>query len=282
MEDEFIKKLRDKYEKGEISKETYEDILHRYLEEGEDEVAEELSEDKVAKKIDHAMKKMEESLEKIDMESTISTSGRDYKCAGSCTLGPGVYGIISSAGSLKITGDVRAEKLSSAGSLSSEGNIYAEIFRSAGSARINGDLKGDDISAAGSISVRNVHGDRVKIGGMLICNILWGDTIEIEGGIKAKEMQGDEITIKLDGNGEVGRIEGDEITIRSKRGFFKKCSGKLKVSSIKGDTIYLECVVAGNVEGEKVVVGENCEIGILKAERMKISKNSEVRRVMRK
>jgi len=283
MEDEFIKKLREKYENGEISKETYEDILQRYLEEkGKDEAAEDLSEDKVAKKIDYAMKKMEKSLEKIDIESTTSTSGRDYRCAGSCTLGPGTYGIISSAGSLKITGDIRADKITSAGSLFSDGNIHTDIFRSAGSAKINGNILGDDISAARYIQVIDMQGDRIKIGGMIVCNALKGDRIALEGGIKAEEVMGDEITIKIDGKGEVKRIEGDEINIRSRRGFFRRCSGKLKVGNIKGDNIYLECVIAENVEGEEVVVGENCEIGTLKAEKMKISKNSKVRKVVRK
>ena len=41
MEDDFIKKLRERYEKGEISRETYEDILRRYLDEVEEEKAEE-------------------------------------------------------------------------------------------------------------------------------------------------------------------------------------------------------------------------------------------------
>ena len=123
MEDEFIKKLKEKYEKGDISKEVYEDILRRYLDEKE-KVQEESeksyvgSEEGVDNGADRAMEDAMKSASSamMDVEMETKMENRSYKCAGSCTLPPGVYDYISVAGSLKVEGDIVAKKISVAGS----------------------------------------------------------------------------------------------------------------------------------------------------------------------
>ncbi len=273
MNDEFIRKLEEKHRSGEISRETYEDILQRYQQEVEQTGAKEKNEttaEYLDKAVQNAIKEEEESGKK------------DYKCAGSCTIPPGKYGYISGAGSVSITGDVKAIKLSVAGSLHAKGYIKVESFKSAGSAKIEGDIIAENVSAAGILNARNLNGEKVRIGGALVCDKIIGENVSIGGSVKAKMLKGEEIKIKLDGKSEVDEIKGEKIEIKSKRGIIRRFSGHLKSKKITGENIYIESTTADLVDGENVIVGERCNIGVVKGEKIKISEKSTVGKVIRK
>ncbi|AGB04748.1 hypothetical protein AciM339_0873 [Aciduliprofundum sp. MAR08-339] len=295
MEDEFIRKLREKYERGEISRETYEDILARYEEEsGKEEGPEEsriFSEESVADIVDRAMETAMKGVEsamkdlEMDMEKTSSRKkgNRSYKCAGSCVLGPGRYDYISAAGSLKITGDVIAERISVSGALKSEGNIEAEMLRCSGSANIEGYVISENLNAAGVFKAKDLSGENIKISGSVSSGKLKGESIRIGGVIDAEQLEGEEIKIKLSKKkSRIGEIYGEEIRIECERGFFRKWSGKLEVRKIEGEEIHIESVVADLVKGEEVIVDDGCVIETLEAKEMKISKNARVKNVVRK
>ena len=296
MEDEFINKLREKYEKGEISRETYEDILKRYLEERNEKIQEEPekseSEEKdvadfVEKTIETAMKSVDMAMKEVDMElkkEFSSKEGRNYKCAGSCVLGPGRYDYISASGSLMITGDVIAERISVSGALKSEGSIKVKTsLRCAGATKINGDVIVESISAAGFFRAKKVFGETVKLSGAIDVEKIKGESVQIGGFVSAEYIYGEEIRIKLSKKkSRVEEIHGEEIEIECERGFFRKCSGRLEAKRIEGEEIRIESVIADVVEGESVIVGDGCVIGRLEAEDMKISKNSKVKEVVRK
>ncbi len=255
MEDEFTKKLEERYRSGEISRETYEEILQMHNEESQQ------------------MEKLPENLE--------NNEKRDYKCAGSCTLPPGSYGNISSAGAIKIGGDIKADKLSSAGSLSSEGSVYAADFRSAGSAKINGNLEGNSISIAGSLKARNIRGDRIKVSGQVFCSTMRGGKITVEGGVNGEEINGDYFSLIIGGKSEVEKIEAQEIEIRGRRTILRKCTAYLMAKEIKGEKISLRCVTVDVVDGEEISVSD-CKIGTLRGNKIKMGKNSKVEKVVRK
>jgi len=296
MEDEFIKKLREKYEKGEISKETYEDILKRYLEEGNEKIQEEPEKlgsaekdvaDDVEKAIETAMKSVDMAMKEANMKKEKESSnkeGRNYKCAGSCVLGPGRYDYISASGSLLITGDVIAERISVSGALKSEGSIKVKkSLRCAGAAKISGDVFAENISIAGVLKAKNVYGESLKLSGAVSAVGIKGESVQIGGFVSAEHIYGEEIRIKLSKKkSRVEEIHGEEIEIECERGFFRKCSGRLEAKRIKGEKIRLESVIVDVVEGESVIVGDGCVIGRLEAEDMKISKNSKVKEVVRK
>ncbi len=296
MEDEFIKKLKEKYEKGEISKETYEDILKRYLEEKNEKMEEEQEKmenedrdvaDFVENIIENAMKSVEMAMKEVNMEmkKEFSTKeGKNYKCAGSCVLGPGRYDYISASGSLMITGDVIAERISVSGALRSEGSIKVKTsLRCAGAAKINGDVIAESISAAGVFRAKKVFGETVKLSGAIDVEKIKGESVQIGGYVSADHISGEEIRIKLSKKKSmVEEIHGEEIEVECERGFFRKCSGRLEAKRIEGEEIRLENVVADVVKGESVIVGDGCVIGRLEAEDMKISKNSKVKEVIRK
>ncbi len=274
MEDEFVKKLKEKYENGEISKETYEDILERYMKEAtrekkENKTTAEYTDRTVNKEMKNESEKSEES-------------GRDYKCAGSCTIPPGKYEYVSGAGSVKITGDIEAIKLSVSGSLHAEGNIKAETFKSAGSAKIDGNLNTEELSAAGVVHAKNLRGERIRIGGAAACDNIKGENVSIGGSVKAKKIEGEEVSIKLNGNSTINEIHGDTINIKSKSGILRRFLGSLNSGKISGEEIYIESTIADTVEGERVIVGDGCTINRVIAEDIKISKKSKVKEVVKK
>ena len=289
MEDEFIKKLKEKYEKGDISKEVYEDILRRYLDEKE-KVQEESeksyvgSEEGVDNGADRAMEDAMKSASSamMDVEMETKMENRSYKCAGSCTLPPGVYDYISVAGSLKVEGDIVAKKISVAGSLDGKGNIKSDYFKCAGASSFKGKLEGDRIIIAGAFKGEGIRGDSIKISGSVVTDWIEGDQVYLAGYIQCNSIKADEIKIKVEKNSEVKSIEGDSVEIKGEKGILFGCKGKLKAERIVGDNVYLECANAGYVEGDKVVVGNGCNIGTLKAHRVKVNKNSKVKEVIRK
>ena len=269
MEDEFVKKLREKYERGEISKEIYEDILARYTSEmkgGEGEITD---------------------VEKGDMEvGAAEEQERNrgaYRCAGSCVLGPGKYEYISAAGSIRITGDVEAGRISSAGSLVAEGNVKADKMKCEGSSMIKGDVKVDTITASGSFSANKLRADVAKLAGGISVKSIVADEIRIGGVVKADEIRGDSVWIRLSkSRSKVGRIVGDSINIACERRLFGATSGHLEAQEIRGDRITLDCTTAEVVEGDEVKVGDNCKIDRLIADTMTISTKAKVKEVVRK
>ena len=294
MEDEFIKKLKERYENGAISKETYEEILKRYMEEVQDEESEEIREGwqissdeandlkDVDTAVAESMDDVDKALEHMEthLKNTLGEEKKKgHKCAGSCVLNGGNYDYISVAGSLTLQGDVVADVVSVAGSLSAEGSIRADTIKVAGSASVKGDINGDKISIAGSFRAKNIHGDRIVIGGRAVCKNVDGDRIDIEGAITAELIKADTLKIKLKGKSKVGTIEADTLKVQCRGGFLRRSGGRLMAKRISGSELYLECVEAQEVEGEDVFVGENCDIDVLKAEKYKIGKNSEVKEV---
>ncbi|NPA74986.1 MAG: hypothetical protein GXO25_02755 [Euryarchaeota archaeon] len=260
-EDEFIQKLKERYENGEISRETYEDILSRY----EKDICND------EKGTDN------EEENKVGCEEP-----GDYKCAGSCTMGAGTYRKVSIAGSVEITGDIKAEKISAAGAVHASGNIYAEQFKSAGSTRIDGILKAEEISVAGMLFCRELIGERITIGGTLTAELITGEHTTIEGNAKVQKIKTEKLQMKLDGKSKVEEIECEEVEIRTKRSWWKKCRGWLYVGKIIGERIELDCVRADEVEGNDVKIGEHCEIGTVIGENVKVDRNAKVGRVVRK
>jgi len=213
-----------------------------------------------------------------------SKEGKNYKCAGSCVLGPGRYDYISASGSLMITGDIIAERISVSGALKSEGSVKVKTsLRCAGATKINGDVIAESISAAGVFRAKKVFGETVKLSGAIDVEKIKGESVQIGGYVSADHISGEEIVIKLSKKKSmVEEIHGEEIEVECERGFFRKCSGRLEAKRIEGEEIRLENVVVDVVKGESVIVGDGCVIGRLEAEDMKISKNSKVKEVIRK
>jgi len=256
MEDEFIKKLKERYENGEISKETYEEILKRHEN----------------KKVEKGNEQEKENNEEL---------GKDYKCAGMCAVPAGEYRRISVSGMLSIQGDIHAEKLFSGGMLTSNGSIYVKIYKSGGTAKIDGDLIAEYIKAGGILKAHRIEGETVKIGGILKCTELTSKNVEIEGELKANRIDGKNITLYISKSCNVNEINGAEVNIKAKKGFLRRRSGTLKASKISGDNIYIEHTHSDIVEGDNIVVRDNCIIKTVKGKHIEVSKKAKVEKIIK-
>ncbi len=259
MKDEFVRKLKERYEKGEISKETYEEILQRYKEEKEEK--EEDDENK---------------------EAEYEDRGKDYKCAGMCTVPGGRYEYISASGTVKITGEIHAKKVSSGGMLTASSSIYTEVFNSGGTASIEGDLVAGSISSGGILKARRIEGGRVKTGGVVKCTELKCENGEIGGKVKAEKIQCKKLKIYLSASCKVDEIIGGDVEIRAKKGILRKYAGTMKSNKIRGENVCIESTSAEEVEGDSVEIGEGCVIGIVKGKNIKISNKAKVGKVVKK
>ncbi len=297
MEDEFTRKLKEKYENGQISRETYEEILKRYIDEIEEEKVEEEHEKIIESEeyenstpegdekttAEYLEEKVFKKIDSNEIENKAEDKqGRDYKCAGACTIPAGRYNYISASGSVKVTGDIRAKKLSVAGSLHSDGNIWANILSIGGSAKIDGNVVSEDISSGGVLHAKMIMGERIRLGGAIVFEKLKGEDVKIEGSVKGVNLKAENLKMKIDGKSSLERIVAERVEIRSKKGVLRKFRGTMKVDEIFGEEIYVESARAKLIKGEKVIIGDNCIVEKVKAERVKVSKKSKVVEVVKK
>ncbi|MFQ5794394.1 MAG: polymer-forming cytoskeletal protein [Candidatus Bipolaricaulia bacterium] len=175
---------------------------------------------------------------------------------------------LRTSGSCRVSGDVEAQSFKMAGAGHVEGKVRANQFKSSGSQKIGRDLKGEQIHIAGSF---NVGGD------------VEADQFQAKGAFRiAGLLNADRIEIDLGGHSSVREIGGSKITVR--RGAFGSLfpwgrgSGRLKVESIEGDEIHLEATRAQIVRGNRVTVGEGCEIETVEySESLKVDTAATVR-----
>ena len=297
MEDDFVKKLKEKHENGEISKETYEDILRRYQEKVKEEKEVMVEEDNaesprssednfydigelVTRSVSQALKNVEKELN--EDFPTKGKKGMDYKCAGACTIPPGKYKYVSASGSVRIVGDVNAERFSAAGSIYAQGSIKADTLNFGGSVKINGDVVGENVSGGGIFHAKTIRGGKIRLGGAIVFDDIIGNITRISGSIKGKSIKSEELYMKNDGKSSLEKINAKKVDIKSKRGILRKFSGTIKVGEIAGENIYLESVTADSVAGEDVEIGDNCKIKIVKGGKIKISDKSTVGEVIKK
>lgn len=143
---------------------------------------------------------------------------------------------LTGTGTVKVLGNLEAEKIHVPGGLTVEGDISAREIKVTGSLKAAGDVEADSFTASGLVNV---------------------------GGI----INADEVNIKLDvSQSAVGSIGGSHVTVTqgSAGGLlstFLKSVGKLVTESIEGDELELHNVEADIVRGDKVTIHSGCNIG---------------------
>lgn len=218
---------------------------------------------------------------------------QSFRFAGAGTVPAGHYDAISTAGSVRINGEVYCNTLSGSGSIHGSGKLVCEQsistsgslhfngdvkcgekFFTSGSAHIDGNIESGEIKSSGSFSAHSVSAGVVKLSGaMTISNGVECDTTKLSGGGKIGGLLNAEtVTIEFNGDGrlEIADIGCSQITVTdkgadAKRGLFgrHKSPSHLSVGTIEGDSIYLESTVADTVKGATVKIGPNCKIDYL-------------------
>ena len=217
----------------------------------------------------------------------------DIKISGSGTSGGGRYNEVTISGSGKINGDLECVDFKTSGSSKVIGNLKAETVKVSGSARIEGNVEAVEMKVSGSSHVTGqVKSQVLKISGSThIEGSLYGEEITIMGSAHIEKdcevesfkasgnfkiqglLNAGQVTINLGGKSSVKEIGGEHIEVKVSiidNFFFKKAidkmfnsRGELTTEIIEGDEIYLENTNAKIVRGNKVTIGEGCNIGLI-------------------
>ena len=202
---------------------------------------------------------------------------------------------ISGAGT--INGDLKAGAISCSGALNVDGSVEAGALDLSGSTAIKGEVQADEVDNSGSFSVAGaVAAKKFKSRGAFdIEGTLAADEIDIrlQGNSAAKELKGEEITVKSAishssksgkvivttsmggssttvvtggtlGNGGsigIGVAEGGSTgSVKAKVVVSGGSKGHLKTKRIEGTTVELENTTADLVKGGNVIIGCGCKI----------------------
>ncbi len=289
-ENSIIKKIEERYRKGEISRETYESIIEEYRKEEKDEKKEEAGEE-LGGGISIAGSGTVDSVkgEYLKISGAGKVEGdvnvKDVKIAGSAKIEGSVRAErMKCAGSCRIEGDIRANEVKISGSMHLEGDAEAELMEISGGSRIEGDISTKILKSAGGTKCegRIIARERLEMGGAISAlgietpRFTGKGSIKVDGTVKSGSFR-----LEMDGNSVAGTIEADEIDIvsRNSRGMLSRIFGRkgsLKVGNIKGKTINIENTVADRVEGENVNIGPGCRVRLLKAASAKVHESSRV------
>ncbi|WP_433750878.1 polymer-forming cytoskeletal protein [Falsibacillus pallidus] len=158
------------------------------------------------------------------------------------------------SGSAKINGQLTAAEINVNGSASIQENVQMEKMTVSGKASVGGNLKGEEITVNGKVTidgdceVENFKGE----GGFTIGGLLNAETVKIKlsGESKAKEIGCQQIIAKQE----------KQALLKLIKSFFPN---RLEAEVIEGDEIELEGTTAQVVRGNQVVIGPNCEIGLV-------------------
>ncbi len=189
------------------------------------------------------------------------------------------------SGSSSFSGKVTAGNVAISGGSSFGGDIEAqERIAISGGMRCDGDIKCKQLQVSGKGAVSgDVEAELAKIRGALDCNGL---------------LNAEEVDIEFEKSMEVGSIGGSKIVIYKRHGEEKKkrvrlplfsslvkktTVGEVRVNtSVEGDEIALEGVVAPRVSGRVVAIGADCEIELVQySEQVEISPEAKVGRTER-
>ena len=204
-----------------------------------------------------------------------ATVNSDLECVELECNGSGAMKGNVTATNLKVSGNARfhrnldAEKLKVDGTAKIGGNLSVKTMKVSGKANVEGKVKADEVIIHGILTV---GGDceaeifdgkyRFTIGGLLNAEHV---NVEIYGDCKAKEIGGETITVKQHKGSFIGSLF---------KPFFKT---QLETELIEGNKIVLENTVAKVVRGHQVIIGPNCQIGVVEyTEKFSQDKNAVI------
>jgi cytoskeletal protein CcmA (bactofilin family) len=196
-----------------------------------------------------------------------SISQEKIDVSGSSTL-PGGMKVreVEASGRTTFKGDLEAERMDISGNASIEGAARFGRMTKSGSLRIDDDATGASMDVSGSTRVgRTIRlEDELKSSGSMEVggDLTVGGLADIEGSLGVRgRLKAGTLDIRLHGDASRvdGGIEAEKIRIR-RHGQSLPHSGVLETKDVKGDDIYIEDVLCGNVTGTRVTIGDGCEV----------------------
>ena len=276
--EKLLKKLEDRYEKGEISEEIYLELKEGLLEEEEKTVSSGSG----------------ERSSKISISGAGKLSGPIYteklSVSGSGKVDGDVdSNAIKASGALKIDGNVKAEDIGSSGSIKITGNVITDSFRNSGAAKVMGDLTAAELKSSGATKIdgRLKVSDMIRSSGTLHAKSIDAKEVVISGAFDVTEhIKAEDIRVKIAGRCTAELVEGDDIEIKpgTTHSFLGlsltigSSSKEAKIGTIKGKDVRLENVRAKEVIGNSVEIGPDCVIDVLKAKSVRVHEDAKVKK----
>jgi len=180
--------------------------------------------------------------------------------------------------------EIRIKKISTHGHSSFHSRVEAQVLNSSGSCSIREFCEINEVKNAGNLTMRNGRVSKLNSSGKLtIEQNLQAEQFHAVGLVKAKEIEAKHFQLKMSGGNEIGTLIADVIHVEKDTlsiSFLKK---KLICKCIKGEQIHLSYTDAEIVDGDIVVVGDNCHIQTLYyTKSYSIAKNAKVQQIIRR
>ncbi|MFF5995062.1 hypothetical protein AAGS61_09925 [Lysinibacillus sp. KU-BSD001] len=187
-------------------------------------------------------------------------------------------------GSVSLHQEVSLQKISTHGYSSFYFRVEAHTLKSSGSCKIKGVCEINEVMNAGNLKIRKGQVKTLNSSGKLtIEQYLQTENMEAIGIVKALEIQAKSFSLKLSGESTIERLIADEVYVEKDKLTFSFLKKKLNCKCIKGKTLNLSFTTADVVEGDVVVVGNNCNIRTLYyTESYSISPNAKVQQIIRR
>jgi len=210
------------------------------------------------------------------LHSITLTGGNIKKLEKECEL-------LKIRGFVTLYEEVRLKKISTHGYSTFHSHVEADVLKNTGTCVIKDHCEVKEIVSAGNLKMKNGQITKIKSSGKLtIEQILQSEQFDSIGFVQAKEIHAKLFQLKLSGKSKIERLITDEICVKKDRGTFSLLQKKLTCKYIKGRNLQLSYTDAEIVEGDVVVVGNNCEIQTLYyKENYTISPNAKVQQIIR-
>ena len=224
-------------------------------------------------RMEEAGRRVEEAFGKFG--SRVEAGGRRIVIRGSGVVSGGSVDEFKSAGSGKVSGDLRANVVHISGACKIEGRCECREFHASGSTEVASDLKARELKSAGSLEVGgNVDAEEVHVAGRLgVRGFVRAREFSAEGRLTAGErLEAEEVNIRLLGTSRVPVIKGQEITVRR-----SGKDGELEADTIEGREVYLEGTRAKLVRGQEVRIGPFCAIDAVEARELEVHETATVK-----
>lgn len=195
------------------------------------------------------------------------------------------YEQLNIRGAVAIQQEVRLKKVSTHGHSSFYFPVIVQSFTSTGSCTLKDYCEMEELMNAGNIKIRNGHIQKINSSGKLVAEEkLHCEKLDAIGIVKAAEITAEHFHLKLSGESEIDLLSAEHILVEKDRvtllSFLKK---KLSCHTINGKHLKLAYTKAKIVEGEVVVVGENCHIETLYySDNYTIASNAKVQHIIRR
>ena len=210
------------------------------------------------------------------LRSITLTSGNIKDLAIECEL-------LKIRGSVTLHQELRLKKISTHGYSTFHSHIVADVLKNTGTCVIKDNCEVKEIVNAGNLKMKNGQITKIKSTGKLtIEQILQSEQFDSIGIVQAKEIHTKHFQLKLSGKSEIERLITNDACVEKERQTFSLLKKKLSCKHIKGRNLQLSYTDAEIVEGDVVVVDENCDIQTLYyKENYTISPNAKVQHIIR-